>query len=444
MKNWATDNHRNQNQMSHNSIQALGSEVDETSPLSGTKNRIAVSRSVASELEVVEGQQVTVKNLEATDERRGRGHYIGAYQVRNIVDRDDDVVILPEEGRKYLSDNRQFSALVRGQVPDNTLSVEDARRLNEFTETLHIESDDSEVVVLAYHGGDIEANTDESAWWFYKKCKEYGVDADVYTARGYGKASFSRWHVGSSSMHLRSYPYLQEIAKRHYDLAVAFHLHDVDGSDSPKILVGGRVEEELREQTANRLNDELPSKYEYITDRSQHSMMGGSGENLVNWLTRDGESGLQIESTPRNQQIRRKTIGRQVAHAVLNYRDIKKRKRSRESTQTEVLGTTEHVTVIGENESCQVEARVDAGAGRSCIDEDLADRIGVGTKVTMGTFRSANGESEQRPIVELTVDIRGKKHHLEPSVTDRSELSTDFRLGRDVLKDYYIDVTEWI
>ncbi|WP_324666038.1 poly-gamma-glutamate hydrolase family protein [Haloarcula sediminis] len=282
-------------------------------------NRIAISAKVAAELKLVTGQQVTVTNQAPTPRRRADGPYLGAFRVAEITDAHENTVVLETEGRKLLSDETTFPATVRNQVPDNTLSVSEARRLNEFTETLQIAGYDSEVLVIAVHGGDVEANTDESASWFHKECLAHGVAADVYTARGFGKRNFQRWHVGSSSLHLRSFPKLREVAGRQYELVIAFHLHDVRGDGSPKILVGGRTDATLREQTAARLDDALPNKYAYITDRSQHSMMGGSHTNVVNWLSRDGESGLQIEVTPRVSQIRRKTVGREVARSVVEH-----------------------------------------------------------------------------------------------------------------------------
>lgn len=337
--------------MTHNTMQALGREVDETSSVAGTKNSIAITQRIADELELVEGQQVTVTNLDATQKRQGRGRYLGAYTVREIINDDACVVAFGEKGRAAISGDDRFAAKIRDQVPDNTLSVEDARRLNEFTETAHFES--------------------------------------------------------------------------------------------PKVLVGGRVEKELRDLTADRLGDYLPSKYDYVTDRDKHSMMGGGGKNIVNWLTRDGGSGLQIESTPRNQQIRRKGVGRYVAHAVLEHRGLKDRGESQNPTAKPVLGATEMITLVGDDDAREVDARADAGAKRSCIDRDLAETIGVGPDLKSKKFRTSNGELVKRPIVELTVDVRGREHQVKPSIMDRSEMSTDFRLGRDILEsNYRIDVAK--
>jgi phage replication-related protein YjqB (UPF0714/DUF867 family) len=228
-----------------------------------------------------------------------------------------ETVQLGEPGWTHLADKTPFPAMIRNVVPDNTLSVEDARRRNDFTETGWRESYQSTILALAPHAGAIEANTDESAWWFYRQLQTYGIDTDVYTAHGFGKASFARWHVSMNRLHVRSFPKLRALAGNQYDLVVAFHLHDVpDDESAPKVLIGGLSDAPLRQTVADRLAGELPSKYAFVTEHDAHSMMGTNTKNPVNWLSHDGTSGLQVEVTPRISQTKRKTVGRQVAEAI--------------------------------------------------------------------------------------------------------------------------------
>lgn len=304
--------------MKHDTKQALGRDADKSSPISGTKNSITVSQNIATDLKLVEGQQVTVKNLDAGDVRQGTGRYIGAFRIVEFL-KENDIVLFGKEGRELLSDDGGFRLQIRDQVPNNALSVPEARQLNESIETLQITDYDSDILALAPHSGAIEANTEESAQWFARKCKQHGVNVDVYTFRGFGRASFSRWHVGSSAFHLRSFPKLREVASRQYSLVVAFHLRDIpNDEDPPEVRVGGLSDEALRERAASRLDDALPSKYRIVTNPSR-TMMGRSSANITNNLSRDGKSGLQIESTPRNQQIRRKTVGREMALSVIKH-----------------------------------------------------------------------------------------------------------------------------
>lgn len=105
-----------------------------------------------------------------------------------------------------------------------------------------------------------------------------------------------------------------------------------------------------------------------------------------------------------------------------------------------VLGSCEAVTVLGQRDSARVEARIDTGAPRTHVDVGLACSVGAGPLVGEGTFRGSNGSAD-RLIVELELDVRGTTHVVEASVADRSHLTTDLRLGRDVLEEYLVDVS---
>lgn len=105
-----------------------------------------------------------------------------------------------------------------------------------------------------------------------------------------------------------------------------------------------------------------------------------------------------------------------------------------------VLGSRETVTVTGQRDDARVEARIDSGAPRTHVDVGLACSVGAGPLVGEGTFRGSNGSAD-RLIVELEVEVRGTTHVVEASVADRSHLTTDVRLGRDILEGYLVDVS---
>lgn len=109
-------------------------------------------------------------------------------------------------------------------------------------------------------------------------------------------------------------------------------------------------------------------------------------------------------------------------------------------TAKPVLGAVETVTVSGTADSIEVDARMDTGAGRACIDRSLAEEIGMPDPVGKKSFRSSTDDGDTRPIIGITLVINGHEHDVEASVTDRSRMSTDLRLGRGVLQDYLVDV----
>jgi hypothetical protein len=106
-----------------------------------------------------------------------------------------------------------------------------------------------------------------------------------------------------------------------------------------------------------------------------------------------------------------------------------------------VLGATEPVTVVGQREAVKADARIDTGAPRTYVDLDLACTVGAGPLIKKGKFKGSVS-AEDRLIVGLEVEIRGEIHSTEASVADRSGLSTDVRLGRDILQNYLVDVEQ--
>jgi hypothetical protein len=106
-----------------------------------------------------------------------------------------------------------------------------------------------------------------------------------------------------------------------------------------------------------------------------------------------------------------------------------------------IVGANERVRVVGHRDEVEVEARMDAGAARTCIDRSLAFSVGAGPLVGEKSFRSSTDDADRRPILEVVIEVNGQEHRVEASMTDRSNFETDLRLGRDVLQEYLIDVT---
>ncbi|WP_338729128.1 RimK family alpha-L-glutamate ligase [Haladaptatus sp. DJG-WS-42] len=106
-----------------------------------------------------------------------------------------------------------------------------------------------------------------------------------------------------------------------------------------------------------------------------------------------------------------------------------------------VIGYTNDVTVYGTSGAKTVTAKSDTGATRTSIDISLAAEIGAGpitdrTRIVSGS----NKTGKTRPVVDITVEINGRTHTLMASVEDRSHMSYPVIIGRDILKDYQVDV----
>jgi hypothetical protein len=87
-------------------------------------------------------------------------------------------------------------------------------------------------------------------------------------------------------------------------------------------------------------------------------------------------------------------------------------------------------------------AKADTGARRTCIDTELAGRIGAGPMVGTTEVRSAGADStETRPLVDVDLRIADGWRTVTVSVADRGDMRYSVLLGRDVLEEYTLDIS---
>ena len=116
-------------------------------------------------------------------------------------------------------------------------------------------------------------------------------------------------------------------------------------------------------------------------------------------------------------------------------------KSSQKRAENVVVGYIEEVVLSGTRGNKTVLAKSDTGATRTSIDAELAAEIGTGpildtVKIKSGSLKS----SRSRPIVDLVVGLGGTQHTVTASVEDRSHMDYPVLLGRDILKNYQVDV----
>lgn len=112
------------------------------------------------------------------------------------------------------------------------------------------------------------------------------------------------------------------------------------------------------------------------------------------------------------------------------------------STSRPTIGYTERVSVSGTAGTELVVAKSDTGARRTSIDLGLAAEIGAGPIKQSTRVRSGlRQQSKARPVVDLLVGVNGTWHTVTASIEDRKHMTHDVLLGRDILKEYHVDVT---
>lgn len=109
------------------------------------------------------------------------------------------------------------------------------------------------------------------------------------------------------------------------------------------------------------------------------------------------------------------------------------------------IGIFEEVEVesfLGEKQ--KLKAKIDTGAFRSSVDEELAKKLGLLDLENIlweKTYRSALGR-EERKVIGLTFYLKGKKIKTQASVSDRSKLKRPMIVGRRDLLGFSVRVKE--
>lgn len=222
---------------------------------------------------------------------RNDGEY-ALYTVSEVrQESPQDIVRMGLAGRRRLGTEDRFDAVLDSQVTHPTLSEGDARNANEFIERLDDDGRHGGLIVIAPHGGAIEPHTDDQAEHVASRLASKGVSS--WRCKGWGspRGAFERWHITSTDINPESFPRLNTVIGRGFAYAVAFH-----GFEESAILVGGCAEETLKCEVAAAIDGVLTGSGIQVRIAQPSDGLGGDDpRNIVNRLTGNGRSGLQIE-----------------------------------------------------------------------------------------------------------------------------------------------------
>jgi phage replication-related protein YjqB (UPF0714/DUF867 family) len=171
--------------------------------------------------------------------------------------------------------------VTRRRIRTEPIATTESGHLTEF---LYDDYDNDDTLVCAAHGGRVEPGTGELAMELATRLPSascwatFGFDDEV--------GAYDRWHPPSKSFDPAEYPLLGEIADRGFETVLSLH-----GLGDDEILVGGRVDQAVKAEVADRLDDTLSIPARTVSDGDYG---GTHPENFVNWLAADG-AGLQVE-----------------------------------------------------------------------------------------------------------------------------------------------------
>lgn len=156
-----------------------------------------------------------------------------------------------------------------------------------YTELLYDDGRNDDVLICAAHGGGIEPGTAEQAVDLAARLPR----ASCWACLGYDerRSAFEQWHPPSSAFSPDEYPLLAAIADRGFETVVSLH-----GLGDDRVLVGGGIDAETKRHVSDRLEAAVTAPVEPV---STGQYAGASPNNFVNWLSRDGAGGLQLEQS---------------------------------------------------------------------------------------------------------------------------------------------------
>jgi len=200
---------------------------------------------------------------------------------------------------------------------------EEAEKRGELIEHLNHDVQNSKLVVIAPHGGDIEQWTDVEA-----QCVANHFSTDrvsLWLCKGFSSKSngksnedaLERWHITSTEISEKSFPMLNKIigANPTFNYSIAFH-----GWKEDSICVGGnphnpdtRLKGDIRVAIKEALEERNSDIVVNVSPCPTGKFNGDKPKNIVNRL---GTNGIQIEQCKIARREYHDVIARAVANVI--------------------------------------------------------------------------------------------------------------------------------
>lgn len=238
----------------------------------------------------------------------------GLYTVSEVHPEDPDTTVrMGRRGRERLGTSDEFAGVVDSVGPHPNLTVDQARTCGELVERLRDNGRQRELIVIAPHGGDIERHTDEQAEHVASRLAAKAVSSWRCKGWKHGGGAFARWHITSTDISAASFPRLDLVISRGFTHAVAFHGFE-DSEVDTDVLIGGLAPDELKQEIAAEIDRATAGSGLRVRIAEPEDNSGGDDErNVVNRLTAQGGSGIQIEQSPTARSRRWERIADAVA-----------------------------------------------------------------------------------------------------------------------------------
>jgi len=102
-----------------------------------------------------------------------------------------------------------------------------------------------------------------------------------------------------------------------------------------------------------------------------------------------------------------------------------------------IIGLAEKIKIKGPDVSKEVDAKIDTGATKSSIDSKLSAELKLGPIVMTKLVKSAHGNT-LRPIIDVDLEIAGKKLKSQFTVANREHMKYRVLIGQNILKNKFL------
>ncbi len=210
-------------------------------------------------------------------------------RVGNETVEHGDEIVLAQSELDRIAGGESFVAQVTAVVPQQ-VSYTEAWKRDGICEIVW-DTGQRQLLVCAPHAGDIEANTGRIAGAVRKRLG--AKRASAWSIHGFGRDAFDRWHITTNDMNPVSYPGLNDLSDRGFQAAVSLHIWTGD-----EVLVGGLAPRDQRITLANQIQTAIDDTRPVVVDHTEGKYMATTEDNVVNWITADQRSGIQVEFPP--------------------------------------------------------------------------------------------------------------------------------------------------
>jgi phage replication-related protein YjqB (UPF0714/DUF867 family) len=254
----------------------------------------AITRKIAEKHGLTRKQHIRIEN----------GKHSAYYRIWKILDngREADAVKIHKKSAPRLDAKQGDKVEVYKEVP-NRDTREEAYRKGGLHEELKDDGRQSQILVTAVHGGNTESYTRHLADRLYDKFHENQYSVSLWKLQGYvhddlDTTAHRVWHTSMVMKSPKSYPKLQKIVDRDFELVVGFHRQGAF-----KNRVGGRIDKTVRKSIADKFK-------EYTGSKAEVSTVGTDRMVSENYLADSRDRALHLECRPKicNYQGNRRSV----------------------------------------------------------------------------------------------------------------------------------------